>query len=341
MFRERYKIADITNLLACLVILSTFGCFGARGPVIKVDMSYEHDEGRFNPAEGDVVSIAGNFNDWEPGVDQMTDSDGDWIYEINVSEIQDSIDFKFVVSSSANLDLPNSGWELIPNRSIPKSKLEEFKPVFVFNEPWKPSEVENILFTVSMNNQEILEFFDPDKDKVVVSGTFIDWDPAGIELEDQDKDGIYTLEVPVEINPVKRPLYKFRIVKGEGITGYIPNDGWEIIDDRVLVSADQKLIFFNNQKRIARFLISAEWLENESSNGIQLSDIFQVRFYLGEESYLSEPMVQNEKGMYETSVAIPMSIDKVKWSIVENQSIDLSGVNEDVVSHNGAILTIK
>jgi hypothetical protein len=98
--------------------------------------------------------------------------------------------------------------------------------------------------------------------------------------------------------------------------------------------------YFNDQKRVARFKIGKKWLEGKANEGIQRSDMFQIRFFVGEESYLSEPLMQGSEGFYETSLQIPLIVDKVKWEIVENQQQVLTQLQESVVTHKGAIITV-
>jgi len=328
-------------LFGLLIVLLSCSDFQSDGIDITVDMSYERDEGRFNPEHGDVLSIAGSFNEWEQQKNILEDPEGDWIYAITVKEIPDTVEFKFVVSSTSNLDLPNSGWEMIPNRKLTKTVLQKDTPILRFNEQWSPVEVMDITFSVSMSNQQVLEFFDSDTDEVIVSGSFLGWDANGITLNDDDKDGVYEQTIPVEINPVKPHTFKFKIQKPASFNGYIPNDGWEFIDDRVLSSQQTEVQYFNDQKRVARFIVDEQWLEENTPDGIQRADIYQIRFYMGEDSYLSEPLMKSASQYYETSLQIPLNVDKVKWTLVSNQSEELFPVNETIVTHKGAIVTVE
>ena len=190
-----------------------YGCSDTTQTPFQVDLSYERDEGRFNPELGDVISITGSFNDWEPNQDILVDEEGDWIYTIYLYNLPDTVEFKFVISSSSNLDLPNRGWELIENRKMNISTLKKDTPILRFNEPWSPFEVIDVTFSVLMSNQQILGFFDPEKDKVVVSGSFLGWESNGITLQDGNQDGVFEQTMPIEMNPNKPHIYKFRINK--------------------------------------------------------------------------------------------------------------------------------
>jgi hypothetical protein len=328
-------------LYLLLIVFISSGCNEQSKTTIKVDMSYERDQGRFNPEDGDLISIMGSFNDWEPGVSQLKDPDGDWIFEVELQNVPDTLDFKFAMTSEVNLDLPNGGLEIIPNRRVAKTIIDNEEPVFVFNKNWSPLETKEITFTVSMNNQEVLGFFNPDEDQVVVTGSFLGWDSEGIQMDDKDGDGVYIKTVPIEIDPDQPHLFKYKMVKPEAFEGYIPNDGWEISDDRVVPRTKTPLQYFNNQQRIARFVIDTKWLEEQSEDGIKLSDMFQIRFFVGEDSYLSNPLEETDSGHYETSVSIPLQVDKLVWTIVENQTVALIEPKEEVVSHTGKKIIIQ
>lgn len=176
---------------------------------IRVDLSKEHDQGRFNPDNGDWLSIAGPFNEWEPGSIRFTDPDGDWIYEAVLQQqqlISDTLVYKFILMSNQHRDLPNSGWEVIPNRQIAVSLLQLEQPTFTFNEPWSPLITKEVTFRVNMSNQQVLGFFDPkQKDQVMVSGNFNTWDEDGILLEPVGEGLVYTVTFPIQTS-VHRPL---------------------------------------------------------------------------------------------------------------------------------------
>lgn len=326
--------------LTTFLFVLFFGCNTPPTYTVIVDMSYERDQGRFSPEEGDIVSILSSFNDWEAGIDLLLDPEGDWIYEIQLEQVPDTLEFKFAMSSNVNFDLPNSGLEIIPNRRLPKAVLKNNSPILIFNKNWNPYIIEDVLFKVSLNNQEVLGFFDPKEDYVVVTGSFLNWDEQGIVLEDKDGNGIYEKTIPVEINPEQPQLFKYKIMKSKDFGGYIPNGGWEITEDRMVSLSNNKLHYFNNQQRIARFIVDSTWLDQQSENGIAASDMYQIRFYVGEDSYLSDPLEYIDSGEYEVSVSIPLQVDKLIWNIVENQSSELMPPTENVVTHLGKKIII-
>lgn len=78
---------------------------------IKVDMASLHDEGLFKPEEGDKLSIAGNFNNWQANEYMLSDNKGDWIFSLNMNElpVNEELNFKFVISSDKKRDIANGG----------------------------------------------------------------------------------------------------------------------------------------------------------------------------------------------------------------------------------------
>jgi len=56
----------MNNLLFAAFFLTVFvGCSIQPAITIKVDMSYERDQGRFDPEEGDILSMVSTTNEWE------------------------------------------------------------------------------------------------------------------------------------------------------------------------------------------------------------------------------------------------------------------------------------
>ena len=330
-----YKAGAILYLF-----ISLTSCDKGENVILRIDLAREHDEGRFNPDAGDQVFIAGNFNDWQSQSVFLTDTDGDWVYETTLSEIPDTVSFKFGIQSSVNKDLANGGWEVVPNRSVVKEVLVSDAPVFEFNRSWKRNVEVQIPFAVSMSNQQVLGFFDPDKDKVVVTGSFMGWDPIGITLKDEDKDLIYEATVPVSIKNGKPEQYKYRIAKNESSTGYLPNNGWEFLDDRLLISEEERVDYFNNQKRIARFQISEAYLQDSLNVTMKKGDILQIRLTGSDFDFLSSEMIETKEGKYETSVQISMNVSNFKWYITKNTNDYLFESRYIVVTQNGRVFSL-
>lgn len=142
-------------------------------------MADQHDEGVFNPSAGDRLSLAGNITDWKASELFLEDENGDWKFTAalpsNTFEDSDTLDFKFVIINKENRDLPNSGWEVIPNWHITHNILQQQQPLFVFfNETWSPLVEKELTFRVNLANQQVLGFFASEAgDRVAVTGSFL------------------------------------------------------------------------------------------------------------------------------------------------------------------------
>ncbi len=328
-------------LIQISLIIICLGCSGDQEVAILLDLAQEHDEGRFNPEAGDQVFIAGNFNEWQNNLHYLSDNNSDWVYEIKLTNVPDTLSFKFGIQSSINKDLANRGWEVVPNRTITKEVLLTDAPVLEFNKSWKRDMGFEIPFAVSMSNQQVLGFFDPDKDKVVVTGSFMEWDPLGIELQDDDNDLIYETTVPVSISNGNPEQYKYRIIKREASIGYLPNNGWEFVDDRLLISDEEQVDYFNDQKRIARFQISESYLRDSLNTSMKKGDMLQIRLTGSDFDFLSSEMIKTKEGCYEISVQIPMKMSEVRWYLVKNVISKMHDYKTEKITQHGKKITIN
>lgn len=324
-------------LIQISLIIICLGCSGDQEVAILLDLAQEHDEGRFNPEAGDQVFIAGNFNEWQNNLHYLSDNNSDWVYEIKLANVPDTLSFKFGIQSSINKDLANRGWEVVPNRTITKEVLLADSPVLEFNKSWKRDMGFEIPFAVSMSNQQVLGFFDPDKDKVVVTGSFMGWDPLGIELQDDDKDLIYETTVPVSIKNGNPEQYKYRIIKQETPAGYLPNNGWEFVDDRLLISEEEQVDYFNDQKRVARFELSKTYLRDSLNISMKKGDILQVRLMGSDLDYLTPEMILTKEDQYEVSVQVPISTSYLNWCLVMNMSPCLKNYKHININQSGKL----
>lgn len=313
---------------------------------ISVDMSSQHDEGNFTPELGDKLAFAGEINDWESSDLIFKDGDEDWVYELKIPPNKlnavDTLEFKLVINSDQNRDLNNGGWETIVNRKIPKETFLVDETVLVFNEPWAQAKIEEVTFSVSMSNQRVLGFFNPSTDKVIVTGSFLGWDPEGVEMDDKDDDMIYEISMPVEINPIRPEAYKYRIIKKEKQSfGHLPNEGWEFIDNRLLAGENNSGIevdYFNDQMRVARFQIARSWLSDTMNIDINKGDQIQIILRSNDHAFLSPPLVKVKKGIYETSIEIPLNMSNIEWQISKNYENQFKAYESLNISQMGAVI---
>jgi hypothetical protein len=316
----------------CLFFLSS--CSKNETPqkyLVRVDMSKEHDAGRFKPEEGDKLSIVCNFNAWKENDLFLKDEKGDWMYSLNLDDFfaakrgfftaEDTLEFRFVVHPGNNRQVENKGWEDVKNRKMTWAYLEKKKPVFTYNEEFDEREKFDVTFRVGMNNQKVLGFFHPELgDEVIVSGSFCKWSSKGVLMKDEHGDGIYTVTLPVKQKPQKPIEYRYRIVAKRKMI--MPNSGWETIDNRQwkLSSPAVEIPYaeFNDVRRVVRFTFDTQTWEKSGAFKPKYGDVLQVRLLLDGKESLSDALFQINDHTFETALIIPLTVKDVQWQAVKN-----------------------
>jgi hypothetical protein len=318
-----------------------------------VDMSKEHDAGRFKPEEGDKLSVACNFNAWKENDLFLKDEKGDWMYTVNLDVFfatkrgfftaEDTLEFRFVVHADSNRHVENKGWENIKNRHMTWTYLEKKKPVFTYNEEFDEREKFDVTFRVGMNNQKVLGFFHPELgDEIVVSGNFCKWSLKGVSMKDEQGDGVYSVTFPVKQNP-KKPLdYRFRMIPKRKVI--LPDAGWESVPNRqwALTTPQVEIPYaeFNDVRRILRFTINTQPWEQAGKFHPSKGDIVQVRLLLDGKESLSEALFQIKDHTYETALIIPLTVKDVRWQVVRNMKEDLTQAKNVDVDLKGTVVTL-
>ncbi len=317
---------------------------------LSVDLAGEIGSGLFSPEDGDSIFIAGYFNGWSTSKNPLRASAKAWIYGVNVTELidiengepnpADTLEFKFYIKSDNPSKLLNGGWESLENRQHVIGDLIIEKPVLLFNDIHKLEEKKEITFTVGMSNQKVLGFFEPDSgDIVVVTGSFIDWNPMGIPLQKVRGQEVYSATIPVSGELIE---YKFRILSKR--TNYHPAQGWEQAQNRVLNvgrSSKTGFKFFDDISRVVRFQIDAEKLMSKGDFTPDMGDQLQIKLEIDGRESLSEYLYQVDEFVYEAAVIIPENAISVRWKVVKNNYEDISRYEEIPVSVYGYVKTEK
>ena len=108
---------QVLRLFVLAVLFVAFGAIehaDAQNSVnFRVKMSIKMREGTFLPGSGDVVRVAGSFNNWGSSTDTLRDvAPTDSVYEKEISLPAGAISYKFLKTLRGGLD-----WEADPNRS--------------------------------------------------------------------------------------------------------------------------------------------------------------------------------------------------------------------------------
>jgi hypothetical protein len=168
------------------VIAGIGGTTMATGTVtFQVDMSVRLCEGGMIPA--DVVSVPGSFNGWAPGINVLTDGDGDSIYTGTFDIAEGTIMYKFH---------DGNDWESTPDRSYTVVAGAQTVPLVFFNDDNMcdpPGGDVPVTFQVDMSVKIAEGSFDPLYlgEWVRPLGTFNGWAGGDSIFFDDDGDEVY------------------------------------------------------------------------------------------------------------------------------------------------------
>jgi len=327
---KEFLLSVITLCFLLLVFLVFIDCARVtkQRHFICLDLSKEHDAGRFMPDKGDMVFIKGDFTNDEKFDLSLDDSDGDWIYTVLLNDILqqssepvDTMKFSFLIKTGDNRYIPNNGKEAIPLRIVLLKDIYDKKPIFIFNEVFDDRPEVEVTFTVGVANQKVLGFFEPKKgDVMVVTGDFCKWDERGIPMNGNKNDDIFSVTIPIKYDPDQAVQYKYRILTNRKVI--LPNNGWEGVPNRALaISKDvvnAPYAEFSDLRRVARFIIDTKSLEKDGKFNPLKGDILQINLSLDGQENLSDALVFVEEYQYETAVVIPLTVKDLKWQLIKN-----------------------
>ena len=137
----------------------------------------------------DKVFIAGSFNDWNESSHGLTDEDGDGVYEIKLTLAPGSYTYKFIVDGRWESDESATRYEE-DGFGGQNAVLSLFPGI----EDDSPRRVPFRFLAPSGSSD------------VFLSGSFNNWSPDGIGMDDADGDGVFET---VLLLPPGRHLYKF------------------------------------------------------------------------------------------------------------------------------------
>ena len=149
----------------------------------QVDMGVQAQIGSFTV--GDTVKIAGNFNDWNNGIDVMTDPDGDTVYTITKTlNVGDTLYFKFIKGAD--------GWETISNREyIVPAGNSTFSDYFDGDNGLADSTNIDVTFSCNLEFEIVSGRFNPTTDTLSVRGSFNGWGSTSLLFQSITDPNVY------------------------------------------------------------------------------------------------------------------------------------------------------
>ena len=209
---------DATEVSSLICFASCAAC-GMSTIRMRVDMGVEE------AVSPNGVHVAGNFQDWDPAANALTDANEDGIWEAMLSFNADSIEegqlvYKFINGNAwtnPNEDLTGSDCEDgFGNRVHP---LDDLNMVLYgdsstgaapcFNNCGTCVAATYVTFRVDMTTQETVSV-----NGVHIAGSFQGWSPGANPLSDDDGDGIWEAVLPVSAGDIQ-----FKFINGNDWSG--------------------------------------------------------------------------------------------------------------------------
>jgi hypothetical protein len=203
-------------------------CVSPTAVTFRVDMSAQ--------AEVSVngVCVAGSFQGWTPGVNFLTDDDGDLIYEAIIAVAPGDYEFKFINGNNwggdgeGNIDNENPPGECVSNGNRTFSVADEPVAIqYCYNQCSESCVADPdpapITFQIDMTNETVAE-----TGVWLIGGiTSPQWQAGALQLSDGDGDNVY--EVTYEVSGAA--FFEYRYCNGDPYP-----DG--VVDDAVAEVGD-------------------------------------------------------------------------------------------------------
>jgi hypothetical protein len=189
--------------IAFVAVETTF----AQNPVtFRVRMSIKMREGTFLPGSGDIVRVAGSFNNWGSSTDTLRDINAiDSVYEKTINLAAGNIEYKYLKTLRGGID-----WEGGSNRTYTVTVGTQAVPLVWFDNDsvFTPAVNAPVVFQVNMRVKMLEGSFQPGAgDRVRVPGSFNGWNTNADTLTDPNNDSIYTKTIQILENTTIQ--YKF------------------------------------------------------------------------------------------------------------------------------------
>ncbi|MBX2992456.1 MAG: T9SS type A sorting domain-containing protein [Bacteroidetes bacterium] len=202
-----YKAWSIALLLFAFLLTVGNVAEAQNNVTFNVRMSIKMLEGSFLPGSGDIVRVAGSFNDWGNSLDTLRDiGTVDSIYEKTVSLPAGQIQYKYLKTLRGGLD-----WEGGDNRThdVVAGNQTVSLAWFDHDSIYTPPANANVTFRVNMRVKMLEGTFRPDSGDIVrVAGSFNDWGNSLDTLRDAiPTDSIYQKTVSLTVG--QNVQYKF------------------------------------------------------------------------------------------------------------------------------------
>src|SRR6056300_1145709 len=181
---------------------NTYSYFGSHSSACSpVDVTFQVDMNNVSASFTNVY-VSGTLNSWSGNSNQLTDADGDGVYDGTISLLPGSYEYKFTYdnwtgqesldpnSADSTCTLTTSGFT---NRYITIGAADTTLPQVCWEECAACLNTVDVTFQVDMNNVSA------SYTNVYISGTLNRWSGNANQMTDADSDGVY--DVTLTLNP--------------------------------------------------------------------------------------------------------------------------------------------
>ena len=204
------------------------GCIAPTAVTFRVDMSTQAS------VSVNGVCVAGSFQGWSPGVDFLSDDDGDLVYEATINVVPGDHQFKFVNGNNwggdgeGNIDNENPPGECTTDGNRTFSVIgDPLTLEYCYNQCTESCVADpdpaSIVFQVDMTNEAVSE-----NGVWLIGGmTSPQWQAGALEMSDADGDNVY--DVTYEVSGAA--FFEYRFCNGDPYPDGVQDDSVAEVGD--------------------------------------------------------------------------------------------------------------
>ncbi len=204
------------------------GCIAPTSVTFRVDMSAQAS------VSVNGVCVAGSFQGWTPGMDFLSDDDGDLIYEATIDVAPGDYEFKFVNGNNwggdgeGNIDNENPPGDCTTNGNRTFSVVADPVSVqYCYNQCAETCVADPdpapVVFQVDMTNEDVSE-----NGVWLIGGmTSPQWQAGALQMSDTDGDNVY--DVTYEVSGAA--FFEYRFCNGDPYPDGIQDDSVAEVGD--------------------------------------------------------------------------------------------------------------
>ncbi len=185
-----------------------------------------------------AVVVTGTWLNWNPSGVPMTKEGNKWVAKVDLKP--GTYEYKFIIDGTWKED-PDNPWKVPDGFGGSNSKFVISQEGIILFEEESPAKVSPLKSLEFVDGKVIFRFYEQGAKEVYLAGTFNNWDPKKIKMENK---GAY-FEAPVELKP---GTYEYKFVvdgvwKEDPFNGTKVPDGFGGFNSKFELTANGRLIY--------------------------------------------------------------------------------------------------